>query len=171
MIDIEYLKSLLEIFEESSVNDLKIEKDGTAIRLTKNPKGEGAATYHYMTPPPPPAPHHAPPPPPGHEPPKSSPAPSAPAEGPDDGEAPASESATGEIVISPIVGTFYRAPSPDSDPFVKVGDTVKKGDVLCIVEAMKLMNEIESEYDGTVTAIYVEDAQPVEYGSSLFCIE
>ncbi len=74
-------------------------------------------------------------------------------------------------VTSPIVGTFYRAPSPDAEPFVEVGSEVKKGQVLCIIEAMKLMNEIESEVDGVVVRILVENGQPVEYGEPLFLIE
>ncbi len=74
------------------------------------------------------------------------------------------------FVTSPIVGTFYRAPNPDADPYVKVGDVVQKGQVLCIVEAMKLMNEIESDVTGTVVKIYPENAQPVEFGERLFAI-
>jgi acetyl-CoA carboxylase biotin carboxyl carrier protein len=74
------------------------------------------------------------------------------------------------IVKSPIVGTFYRAPEPDAKPFVQVGDTVKKGQVLCIIEAMKLMNEIDSEYDGEVVNVYVENGQAVQYGERLFGI-
>ncbi|HEY5649528.1 MAG TPA: acetyl-CoA carboxylase biotin carboxyl carrier protein, partial [Nitrospiria bacterium] len=72
---------------------------------------------------------------------------------------------------SPVVGTFFRAPAPDADPYAEVGDQVKKGDVLCIIEAMKLMNEIESECDGKIVAILVENAQAVEYGEPLFRIE
>lgn len=75
-----------------------------------------------------------------------------------------------QIVKSPIVGTFYRSPSPTSDVFVNVGDRVSVGDVLCIVEAMKLMNEIESEYSGEIVKVFVENGQPVEYGQSLFAI-
>jgi len=75
------------------------------------------------------------------------------------------------IVSSPIVGTFYRAASPDAEPYVNVGDIVKKGQILCIVEAMKLMNEIESEIDGKIVEILVENGQPVEYGEALFKIE
>ena len=71
-------------------------------------------------------------------------------------------------VTSPIVGTFYRKPSPDKDPFIKVGDVVQEGDILCIIEAMKMMNEIKSEYSGTVLSVNVENAEPVEYGQSLF---
>jgi len=74
------------------------------------------------------------------------------------------------IVKSPIVGTFYRAPEPDAKPFVSVGDMVKKGQVLCIIEAMKLMNEIDSEYDGEVVTIYVENGQAVQYGERLFAV-
>jgi acetyl-CoA carboxylase biotin carboxyl carrier protein len=74
------------------------------------------------------------------------------------------------FVTSPIVGTFYRAPNPDAEPYVKVGDLVHKGEVLCIVEAMKLMNEIESDVSGTVAKIYSENAQPVEFGERLFAI-
>ena len=76
----------------------------------------------------------------------------------------------GETVKSPMVGTFYRAASPDADPFIEVGSTVKVGDRLCIIEAMKLLNEIESEYAGTVKAILVDNGQPVEYGEPLFII-
>jgi len=74
-------------------------------------------------------------------------------------------------VKSPIVGSFYRSPSPDAEPYVKVGDLVSKGQVLCIVEAMKIMNEIESEYEGRIVEILVENEQPVEYGQELFLIE
>lgn len=76
-----------------------------------------------------------------------------------------------KTVVSPMVGTFYRAPSPDSQPFVEEGAIVKKGQVLCIIEAMKLMNEIESEFDGRIVSIPVENGQPVEYGEQLFVIE
>lgn len=77
---------------------------------------------------------------------------------------------SGKVVHSPLVGTFYASPSEDAKPYVAVGDTVKKGQVLAIVEAMKLMNEIESEYDGVITEILVENGEPVEYGQPLFCI-
>jgi acetyl-CoA carboxylase biotin carboxyl carrier protein len=93
----------------------------------------------------------------------------APAAAPAKGEAKAADK-PGTIVNSPFVGTFYRAPSPDSPPFVDVGAKVKKGQTLCIVEAMKLMNEIESEVDGTVAEIFVQNATPVEFGEPLFRI-
>ena len=85
--------------------------------------------------------------------------------------APAPAVATGTPVKAPIVGTFYSAPSPDNPPYVKVGDRVEVGQVLCIIEAMKLMNEIESEVAGTVKQILVKNAEPVEYGQTLFIIE
>lgn len=78
---------------------------------------------------------------------------------------------SGNIVKSPMVGTFYLKPSPTSEPYVEIGKTVKKGDTLCIIEAMKLMNEIESEYQGKIKEILVEDGKPVEYGTELFIIE
>jgi acetyl-CoA carboxylase biotin carboxyl carrier protein len=84
--------------------------------------------------------------------------------------APAAAGEGAHVVTSPIVGTFYRAPSPDADPFVEVGSRVKKGQVLCIIEAMKLMNEIESDADGVVAQVYPQNAQAVEYGEPLFAI-
>jgi acetyl-CoA carboxylase biotin carboxyl carrier protein len=86
--------------------------------------------------------------------------------------APVSDASTGFVTVtSPIVGTFYRSPSPDADPYVEEGDSVKKGQVLCIVEAMKLMNEIESEVDGRLVKILVESTKSVEYGQALFLID
>ena len=82
-----------------------------------------------------------------------------------------SEEITGNIITSPIVGTFYSAPSPEKPPFVKPGDTVNAGDVVCIIESMKLMNEINSEFSGKVAEIYAKDGQPVEYGQKLMRIE
>ena len=81
------------------------------------------------------------------------------------------EEVKGNKVTSPIVGTFYRKPSPDKDPFIKVGDEVQEGDILCIIEAMKMMNEIKSEFTGQVTAINVEDGSPVEFDQSLIVID
>ena len=89
----------------------------------------------------------------------------------DSTQQPQEETLDGNVVKSPLVGTFYNAPSPDAEPYVKVGDTVKKGQVLAIVEAMKLMNEIESEFDGTVEKILVSNEEVVEYGQPLFLIK
>lgn len=89
----------------------------------------------------------------------------------DTGQPDVQEQLNGKIITSPLVGTFYVAPSEDAEPYVKVGDSVKKGQVLAIVEAMKLMNEIESDYDGVVTKVLVQNGEPVEYGQPLFCVE
>ncbi len=168
MIDIDYLKQLLEIFDSSSVNDLKLEEDGTTIRLTKSPRGESEVqqpiSWQGMVPPAISAPVPEPT------------VPSTPAAdqgAPSGSPAPAADADHGNYheVRSPIVGTFYRSPSPDADPFVEQGDTVSTGDVLCIVEAMKLMNEIESDVSGKVAKILVENGQPVEYNQVLFLIE
>ena len=78
--------------------------------------------------------------------------------------------AEGNVITSPIVGTFYRKPSPDKDPFIRVGDTVEKGDVLCIIEAMKMMNEIKSDFRGKIVSIDLEDGEPVEFGQSIITI-
>ena len=78
--------------------------------------------------------------------------------------------AEGNVITSPIVGTFYRKPSPDKDPFIRVGDTVEKGDVLCIIEAMKMMNEIKSDFNGKIVSIDLEDGEPVEFGQSIITI-
>lgn len=89
----------------------------------------------------------------------------------DPGSSPEEPALPGNVVPSPIVGTFYAAPAPDKDPFVTVGQQVKKGDVLFIIESMKLMNEVTSDFSGTVTRILVENAQGVEYGQPILCIE
>ena len=81
------------------------------------------------------------------------------------------EKIAGKIITSPMVGTFYMKPSPNADPYVKIGQKVKKGDVLCIIEAMKLMNEIEAEFDGEIKEILVKDGESVEYGKPLFKLE
>jgi acetyl-CoA carboxylase biotin carboxyl carrier protein len=96
---------------------------------------------------------------------------SAPAEAEQEEAAEAGSGDNEELVRAPIVGTFYRRPSPDSDPYVEVGDSVGDGDILCIIEAMKLMNEIECETSGTIKEILVEDAEPVEFDQPLFVIE
>jgi len=81
------------------------------------------------------------------------------------------EEIEGNQITSPIVGTFYRKPSPDKDPFIKVGDVVQEGDVLCIIEAMKMMNEIKSDFDGKIISINIGDGEPVEFGQELISIE
>lgn len=159
-MDLNYLKKLLKMFDESTATELTIEEEGTTIALSKlgpeAPFQQQAWAPSYA-----PAPMHAAP--------VAAAAPAATPAAPAAGaSAPAS---SGHEVLSPIVGTFYRAPSPDADSYVQVGQRVSAGDTLCIVEAMKLMNEIESDVSGTVVKILVENAQPVEYNQPLFVIQ
>ena len=157
-MDLSDLKDILRILEEQEITEFELEQDGVKLRVCRS---GGAA------PPAPPAFYAAPAP---------APAPSAPGppSSPDSGAPPAAagDAATngGASVPSPIVGTFYRAPDPNSPPFVNVGDRVQVGQVLCIIEAMKLMNEIEAEVAGEVLKIHPENGQPVQYGDPLFTI-
>src|SRR5512135_351510 len=154
MMDIDELKQILEIVREHGITEFERERDDVKLRVKKN----GLEANHELLP----ARASAPLP----------PAPSAPLEPRPAGGAPAPlEDAQLAIVKSPIVGTFYRAPEPGARPFVEVGSAVRKGQVLCIIEAMKLMNEITSEYDGEVVAAYVENGQAVQYGERLFGIK
>lgn len=167
MIDIKYLKQLLEIFDTSSVHDLRIEQEGVEIRLSKSPRQEPAPPMQSIQYAPMPAPQY-PPQPQAHE-----PAPQPQAEAPARQEPPAAVQPDKKYheIRSPIVGTFYRTPAPDAAPYVEVGQAVSPGMVLCIVEAMKLMNEIECDAYGKIARIMVENAQPVEYNQVLFLVE
>jgi acetyl-CoA carboxylase biotin carboxyl carrier protein len=153
-MDLDRLKQVLELVREHGVSELEIEEEGLKLRVRRDRPRELAAEI---------APAGA-----GH----AAAAPVGPAPAPP--EAAAREPAGAEpelaIVKSPMVGTFYRAPDPAAPPFVEVGSIVKKGQVLCIIEAMKLMNEIDSEHDGEVVGIYVENGQPVQYAERLFAI-
>lgn len=164
-MDLNYLKKLLKIVDESGVDEVEIEEEGQKIRIKKSPdvkvNSQGFVSYQL----------------PGQN---FQVFPQAsitnkvtqPTEITKLEEAKPQETVIKYHEIkSPIVGTFYRAPSPDAEPFVKVGDAVSVGQVLCIVEAMKLMNEIESDVNGKIVKILVENAQPVEYGQTLFLIE
>ena len=164
MIDLRYVKKLIDILDESTVDSIEISSDkGMKIRISKSPTGRGAlqvAAQPVM------APMLAAPAalPPGRP---------TPAEGMpsvDDGPKPAAGKA-GIEVKSPMVGTFYGAPEPGAKPYVAVGMRVSKGQILCIIEAMKIMNEIESEVTGVVTEVLAQDATPVEYGQALFRID
>lgn len=157
-MDLAYLKKLLKIFDDSSATELSIEEEGIRLDLSKN-LAEGSMQHM------PPAYHM-------QMPPQAMPVAAAPAPAPSSAE-PASAAAAdeGHVVHSPIVGTFYRAPSPDTDPFVQVGQKVSVGDTICIVEAMKLMNEIESDASGTVVKILVENSQSVEYNQPILVIK
>ncbi|GIV50464.1 MAG: acetyl-CoA carboxylase, biotin carboxyl carrier protein [Candidatus Kapaibacterium sp.] len=154
-MDLNYLRRLLKLFDESTLTELTIEEEGVTVRLARRFESSNNASValpQVMVQPVAPS-HPAPTTAPSHEPPPAvAPAPSA----------------RTHTIVSPIVGTFYRAPAPDAEPFVKVGDHVVPGQTLCIVEAMKLMNEIESDVSGTVVKILVENGQPVEYNQPLF---
>jgi acetyl-CoA carboxylase biotin carboxyl carrier protein len=166
MIDLRYVKKLIDIIDDSSVDSIEITSDkGLKIRISKSPTQRGAvqvatpmsiptivpaAPMGRLSPsggipvvPDADVPAHAP------EPPKS----------------------TALDVKSPMVGTFYKSPEPGAKAYVSVGDRVSKGQILCIIEAMKIMNEIESEYSGIVREVLADDAQPVEYGQVLFKID
>lgn len=153
-MDIRKVKKLIELLEESNIDEIEIKEGEESVRISRN-----SAQAAQMAAPMAPA-YAAPPPPP---PAAAAPAPAAPA-------APEPEAATGHVVNSPMVGTFYSSPSPTSPPFVEVGQTVKIGDVVCIVEAMKMMNQIEADKAGTVEAILVENGAPVEFDQPLFSI-
>ncbi|MCD6336256.1 MAG: acetyl-CoA carboxylase biotin carboxyl carrier protein [Candidatus Latescibacteria bacterium] len=144
------IKKLIKLVEESKIHELEVSRWGRKIRITKN--GAVATAHASLTHPTPSLSREA-----GIE---ASPSP------PEEAE----EEILHEIV-SPMVGLFYRAPDPDSEPFVKEGDHVTAGQTVCIVEAMKVMNEIESDAEGTIMRIMVESTQPVEYGQPLFLLK
>jgi len=152
-MDLRKIKKLIELLEESNLSEIEIHEGEESVRLTR----PGAAAPVAAAP--------APQPPGTATPTKESDSGSG--SGPESG---GDELPDGEIVRSPMVGTFYDAPNPDSDPFVKEGQRVSKGETLCLIEAMKMFNQIESEYNGTVAAILVESGQPVEFDQPLFVI-
>jgi acetyl-CoA carboxylase biotin carboxyl carrier protein len=154
-MNLDDIKQILDLVHAHELAEFELERDGLKIRVRK-------ANSHVAVEPAPVAPRVAAPPPPR----AAAAAIEAPAAGNDE---PASVDLS--VVKSPIVGTFYRSSEPNARPFVEVGDTVKKGQVLCIIEAMKLMNEIESETDGEIMAIYVENGTPVQYGDRLFAVK
>ncbi|WNW13185.1 acetyl-CoA carboxylase biotin carboxyl carrier protein [Pseudomonas sp. DTU_2021_1001937_2_SI_NGA_ILE_001] len=151
-MDIRKVKKLIELLEESGIDELEIREGEESVRISRHSKTP-AQTYYA------PAPAAAP---------VAAPAPAAAAPAAD--AAPAAPKLNGTVVASPMVGTFYRTPSPTSPAFVEVGQTVKKGDTLCIVEAMKMMNHIQAETSGTIESILVENGQPVEFDQPLFTI-
>lgn len=153
-IDIELIKRLVELLEGSQLGELEVETKNLRVRLAK-PKPE--APNPIMAPV---VPQAAP-----------APAPTQGAAGAPEAQAPEEPEEGLHPIKSPIVGTFYRAPAPGAPPFVEVGDHVSPGQTLCIVEAMKVMNEIESDVSGTVVKILVENGEPVEHGQTLFLIK
>lgn len=150
-MDLRKLKTLIDLVQASGIAEIEITEEGDHVKIVNRPSG-AAPTFIEVPPMNMATPQ-----------PKAAPVIPSPA--------PESSSPTGTQVTSPMVGTFYRAPSPGADPFVEVGTKVNKGDTLCIIEAMKLLNEIEAEVSGTVKEILVENSQPVEFGQPLFIIE
>jgi acetyl-CoA carboxylase biotin carboxyl carrier protein len=146
-MDVKTLKKIIEIFDNSKANVFEFENEEFRIFLDKSAKAAPVTTTQ---------------------------APAEPVEAPkivQKVEAKPECEVEGEIITSPMVGTFYQAPSPDSPPYVKVGDKVKKGQTLCIIEAMKIMNELEAEFDCEILDILVEDGQPVEFDTPLFKVK
>ncbi|MCF9018472.1 MULTISPECIES: acetyl-CoA carboxylase biotin carboxyl carrier protein [Pseudomonas syringae group] len=151
-MDIRKVKKLIELLEESGIDELEIREGEESVRISRHSKTPAQPYYA-----PPPAPVAAP---------VAAPAPAAPVAA----EAPSAPALNGHVVKSPMVGTFYRTPAPTSPAFVEVGKTVKVGDTICIVEAMKMMNHITAEKAGVVESILVENGQPVEFDQPLFTI-
>lgn len=153
-MDIRKVKKLIELLEESNIDEIEIKEGEESVRISRNGAAVAAPVTYAA-----PAPVAAP-----------APAAAAPAPAPTAEAAPAAPAASGHQVKSPMVGTFYAAPSPGSANFIEVGKHVKVGDVICIVEAMKMMNQIEADKAGTIEAILVEDGQPVEFDQPLVTI-
>ena len=165
-MDLEQLKQLLDLVREHELAEFEIEHEGLRVKIRKDANGASLVAVP-ASPSVPTAVAPAAGAPPAAA---GSTAASATPLGPADAPADADVEIELAVVKSPIVGTFYRSPEPGADSFVEIGTTVKKGQVLCIIEAMKLMNEIDSEYDGEVVNIYVENGQPVQYAERLFAI-
>ena len=151
-MDFDEIKQILDVMREHDLVEFDLERDNVKLRLRKNQAGQWVAS-------PPPSP--------------LAPAPAAPApvaQSAAPALAPATDEVDFAIIKSPIVGTFYRAPEPGAKPYADLGETVRKGQVICIIEAMKLMNEITADADGEVVKCYVENGQAVQYGERLFAI-
>jgi len=155
LMDFNDIKQILDMMREHDIAEFELERDNVKLRLRKNAAG------HWSPAPAAPQGHYAPP----------IPAAAPPAVDPVAAPAPADEALDLAVVKSPIVGTFYIAPEPGAKPYAEVGDTVRKGQVLCIIEAMKLMNEINAECDGQIVKVYVENGQAVQYGERLFALK
>ena len=156
-MDIRKVKKLIELLEESGIGEIEIKEGEESVRISRGVSGAPAPVQAYAAAPPP-APAQA------------AVAPAAPAAAPAAEPEAAAPATNGHVVKSPMVGTFYRSPSPSSPVFVEVGSTVKAGDVLCIVEAMKMMNQIEADTSGTIEAVLVENGEPVEFDQPMFSI-
>ncbi|HJS25335.1 MAG TPA: acetyl-CoA carboxylase biotin carboxyl carrier protein [Pyrinomonadaceae bacterium] len=161
-VNMEELRELITLLRENGLSELELENEGFKVRLRRESTGGESVRYAESPPAPAAPPIHAPAPPP------TSSGPSHPGT---QASTAASQDQDLHIIPSPIVGTFYRSPSPTAEAFVKIGSNVEPDTVVCIIEAMKLMNEIQAETAGEVVKIYVENGQPVEYGQPLFGIK
>lgn len=157
-MDIRKVKKLIELLEESGLSELEIQEGEESVRLSRHPRGSQPQTMMYY------------PPPQAQAPPASADETREPekAAAPETGEP---QLPSGTVVRAPMVGTFYSSPSPDADPFVTEGDEVQAGDTICMIEAMKMFNQIEAEVSGTIAAVLAENGQPVEYDQPLFVIQ
>jgi acetyl-CoA carboxylase biotin carboxyl carrier protein len=158
-MDIRKIRRLIDLIEDSDISEIEISEGEETVRISRASQQPAPTYAHYQAPPPAPAP-----------------APEAGGEsaGPTGGTSPTAASEpqeAGRHQEAPMVGTFYRAPSPEAEPYVREGDWVNEGDVLCVIEAMKLFNEIEAEFSGRVKRILAENAQPVEFGEPLILID
>jgi len=161
-MDLKLVKKLLDLISESEVDEVSIEEGDFKIKVKKTSDAPASQPpVQYQIPQQPQQPQG----------PQQPAQPQTPAEGSSTEESESESKPDGEVVTSPIVGTYYEASSPDSDPFIQVGDHVDAGQTLCIVEAMKIMNEIEAEFSGTIQKILVNDASPVEFEQPLFIIK
>ena len=151
-MDIRKVKKLIELLEESGIDELEIHEGEESVRISRHSKQVAAPQHYYAPPPSAPAPAAAP----VAAAPMIEPAPAEP---------------SGHLVRSPMVGTFYRSPSPGASPFADIGQSVSVGDRLCLIEAMKLMNEIETEFKCKIVEMCKENAQAVEFGDPLFIVE
>ena len=150
-MDIRKVKKLIELLEASSVDEIEIKEGEESVRISRNTAAPIAMAAPVAAP--------------------AMPAPVAAAPAPAPAAPEAAAPSAANAVKSPMVGTFYRSPSPDAAPFVEVGQSVRAGDVLCIVEAMKMMNQIEADRAGTVTAVHAENGEPVEFDQPLITVE
>jgi len=162
MIDLDFIERLIQVLDESGLDSLEVERGGTRIKLARTPVVQGGAPVGFVST--------------GGTAPQATPAQASAA------PTPTEDSASSEVrpaaaashlldVTAPMVGTIYHAPAPDAPPYVQPGTKVKPGDTLCIIEAMKLMNELECEVSGTIVEVCVDNAQPIEFGQVLFRVD
>jgi len=160
MIDLEFIERLIKVLDESGVDSLEIERGGTRVKLSKTPAANAGPVSFVSSGLAPAAPAPA-----------ASASGAAPAAGSEADAAPPVAKSNLVDITAPMVGTFYQSPAPDAPAYVEPGSRVKPGDTLCIIEAMKLMNELECEITGTIVEVCIDNAQPVEFGQVLFRVD